>query len=83
MARYFFHLRDGTDELLDPEGVELATLDEVKVAALEAARDTLSHEIKCGVLNLKPRLEVEDASGTVVHVLKLTDAFEVIEQSHC
>jgi len=79
MARYFFHLRDHTDQILDLEGVQLPSVDAVKPEALRAARDTLSHEIKDGVVDLRYRIDVEDAGGRIVHSLPLRDAFEVIE----
>ena len=78
MARYFFHLRDGLDNLLDPEGRELADLREVKRVALSCARDTLSHELRDGRLYLAYRIDVENNSGTIVHTLPLRDAFEVV-----
>ena len=69
LARYFFHLRDGSDILLDPEGIELTDIGAVRKKALEAARDTLSHDMKDGFLDLKYRIEVEDAEGSVVYSL--------------
>ena len=33
MTRYFMNLRDGTEELLDPEGVEYESLDALRSAA--------------------------------------------------
>ena len=78
MARYFFHLRDGSDQVLDPEGIELADVDAVKAKVLLAARDTLSNDIREGKLDLRYRIEVEDAAGNLVYRLALKDAFEVI-----
>jgi hypothetical protein len=79
MARYFFHLCDHTDEIFDPDGIELASVDAVKSEALRAARDTLSPEIKTGVVDLRYRIDVEDVDGGAVHSLPLKDAFKVIE----
>jgi len=45
MARYYLHLRDGIDELLDPDGQELADLDALARAVLESARDVMSGDI--------------------------------------
>lgn len=79
MARYFFHLRDHTDQVLDPEGLEFASVDAYQAAALHFARDTLSHEMKDGVLDLRFRIDVEDERGALMHSLPLGDAFQVIE----
>ena len=78
MARYFFHLRDGDDQLLDPDGVELADQKAIEAAALTAARDTLSHELRAGRLDLRYRIDVEDERGTLVHSIELAEAFETI-----
>ena len=78
MARYFFHLRDGSDHLPDLEGRELPGLDEVRQVALTCARDTLSQELKDGRLDLAYRIDVEDAQGMIVHTLPLREAFEVV-----
>ena len=78
MALYFFHLCDGSDQLLDVEGQELPDLDAAKAFALLCARDTLSHEMRDGLLNLRVRLDVADAAGAVVHTLPLEGAFRVV-----
>jgi hypothetical protein len=77
MARFFFHLRDGSDILLDPEGIELPDLAAVRKAALVTARDMLSHGIKEGVLDTHFRVEVEDEAGAVLYRLPFSSAFEV------
>lgn len=80
MARYFFHLRDGTDVALDEEGRELSGFEAVRRAALQGARDTLSHDMKAGRLDLRLRIEVENEHGAVLYSLPMQDAFEVIER---
>jgi hypothetical protein len=76
--RYYFHLRDRRDLLRDREGVELAGLDAVRTTALTAARDTLSHEVKDGRVDLRCAIEVEDAAGALVHRLPFINAFELV-----
>jgi len=78
MARYFFHLRDGSDQLLDPDGIELPDQQAIETAALRAARDTLSHELRAGRLDLPYRIDVETEDGTIVHTIDLAEAFETI-----
>ncbi|HEY0627559.1 MAG TPA: hypothetical protein VGD10_12645 [Allosphingosinicella sp.] len=43
MPRYYLHLRDGTDEVLDPEGLEMPP-DAVPGIALAAARDCMAED---------------------------------------
>jgi len=78
MARYYFHLRDGSDQLLDPDGIELQDQRAIEAAALRAARDTLSHELRAGRLDLRYRIDVETADGMIIHTIDLAEAFETI-----
>ena len=78
MARYYLHLRDGIDDILDEEGVEYRDVAAVRKAVLEAARDVLANEIRSeGTINLQYRIDAEDADGKVVHSLPFTDAATV------
>lgn len=78
MARYFFHLRDGTSELLDPEGAEFATLEAMRTAALVTARELIAHDIRDGVLDLRFRLEAESEGGELVYSLPFGSAISII-----
>ena len=78
MPRFYFHLRDGTDVLLDPEGVQLAGLEAVRGEAMRAARDTLAHGLQDGMLDLRPRIDIESADGVIVHSLALAVSFRTI-----
>jgi hypothetical protein len=76
MARYFMHLVDGADTLLDEEGMILSDA-EVAGAALLAARDCMSHDIRTGSLRLGYRIDVHDEQGKLVHSLGFRDAVEI------
>ena len=39
MARYFFHIKDGADLIQDPEGSDLATMEDARSQALKSARE--------------------------------------------
>jgi hypothetical protein len=45
VPRYYMHLRNSTDELLDPEGVELDNLETVRQKVMTAARDILGGDL--------------------------------------
>ena len=77
MPLYFFHLRDGTDIILDPEGRELDDRDAIAAAALKEARSIIGHDALSGRIKLNQRIDVEDGSGTVLHTLHFTDAIEI------
>jgi hypothetical protein len=72
------NLRDGTEELLDPEGVEYETLDELWKAVLAAARDLMCGDIVAGVLDLRFRIDAEDEDGAIVYTLPFKHAVNVI-----
>jgi len=80
LTHYYFHLFDGSGHLLDVEGQELEDLDAARAFALMCARDTLSHEMRRGLLNLCVRLDVADAAGVIVHSLPVEEAFKVIRR---
>ncbi|HEX9963408.1 MAG TPA: hypothetical protein VGB04_00295 [Allosphingosinicella sp.] len=77
MPRYFLHLRDGTDEVLDEEGIEL-TPDAIAGAALLAARACMTADVRMGRLDLNHRVDVHDESGEVALSLVFADALEII-----
>lgn len=77
MALFFFHLRDGTDVLIDPEGLDLEGPSAIAEAAFMTARSIISHDALSGVIKLDYRIEVEDCSGDVVHTLEFRDAIVI------
>lgn len=77
MALYYFHLRDGKDVLLDPDGCQLDDMDAVKARALADARSIMSADILEGRLKLEMRIDVEDQAGRIVHRLPFADAIEI------
>ena len=66
MAIYFFHLRNGVDVLLDPDGRNLATTG-IPDAALGEARAIISADARAGRIDLDQSIEVQDSTGEVVH----------------
>jgi hypothetical protein len=77
MPLYFMHLRDGKDEVLDPEGVEMPS-EAVAGVALLAARDCMAGDVKQGKLDLHYRIDVHDEDGNIVHTLSFADAIEIV-----
>ena len=80
MARYFMHLRDGTEQLLDPEGLEYASLDAVRKAVLIAARDLMMGDIREGVIDFRFRIDVEDEAGEIIYSLPFKHAVNIIPE---
>ncbi|MEA3008573.1 MAG: hypothetical protein QOJ91_265 [Sphingomonadales bacterium] len=76
MPRYFLHLKDGVDVILDEEGVELSRA-AVAGAAVMAARDCMAADVKQGRLDLNHRIDVYDESGEIAQSLLFADALEI------
>jgi hypothetical protein len=72
------HLRDGSDEMLDPEGKEFANLDELRAAELFNARDLMAADLRNGVLDFRFRIDAEDEQGTLVYTLPFGSALSII-----
>lgn len=81
MARYFLNLRDGTQELLDPEGVEYASLEIMRKAVLRTARDLMSSDIEQGTIDLRFRIDAEDRHGRIVYTLPFKHAVNIIPET--
>ena len=79
MPRYFMHLRDGSDEMLDAEGKDFASLDELRTAVLFSARDLMAGDIRNGVLDLRFRIDAEDEHGAIVYALPFESAVNIID----
>ena len=77
MALYYFHLCDGDDILLDPEGCSLPDLGAVAERAMRTARSLLSADVLEGRLPLALRLDVADEAGAVIHSLPFADALDI------
>ena len=81
MARYYMNLRYGTEELLDPEGVECGSLDGLRKAVLATVRDLMSGDMKAGVIDFRFRIDAEDMNGVLVYSLPFRHAVNIIPEA--
>jgi hypothetical protein len=77
MPLFFWHLRDSTDEVLDPDGVTMPA-EAVPGAALYMARDCMANDLRSGRVELKYRIDVHNEAGDVVFSQPFTDAVEIL-----
>jgi hypothetical protein len=80
MATYYFHLCDGTDVLLDPDGRELES-NLLASAALAEARAIIAADATTGHIYLDQQIEVHDADGKVIHRVAFEDAVRVTHEA--
>lgn len=78
VTRYFLHLRDGADDLLDEEGSEFADLSALRGAVLFNAREMMTVGVRDGVLDLRFRIDAETAAGDIVHSLRFSEAVNIL-----
>jgi hypothetical protein len=78
VTRYYMQLRDGTDHLLDPDGIEYADLDELRKKVLVAVRDLISGDVMNGVVDMRFRIDAEDRDGVIVYTLGFAEAVRII-----
>ena len=78
MAKYFMNLRDGTSELLDPDGVGYESLDALRKAVLATVRDLMCGDMVGGVLDFRFRVDAEDSDGVIVYTLPFKHAVSII-----
>lgn len=80
MPRFFMHLRDGIDEMLDPEGMELPDVEAARTKVLAAARDVLAGDVRHGLIDLRYRIDAEDEAGRLVYSLAFKHAFSIVPE---
>lgn len=77
MALYYFHLSDGRQALIDPEGREIADPGQISEQALREARGMIGQDAMVGRINLNQYIEVRDSDGKLIHQLAFRDAVAV------
>jgi hypothetical protein len=76
MTIYYFHLRNHADLLLAPDGRYLEVAN-IPFAALSEARAIIAADARTGSVDLDQNIEVQDATGDVVHRIAFEDAVKI------
>jgi len=71
MGRFYFHLRDGSELIRDPEGVDLRDAAEAKRMALLSARELVADAIKAGSPNVPEAFVIADDAGQTLDIIPL------------
>ena len=77
MALYFFHLCDGHESLIDPDGREVTDESQLGALALKDARAIVSHDALTGTIRLNLWIEVRDSDGKLVLRVPFSDAVTI------
>ncbi len=78
MALYFFHLCDGHEVVIDPEGREIEDQSQIGEVALKEARAIVSQDALAGRIKLEQRIDVRNVAGKLVHQLSFHDAVTIV-----
>lgn len=81
MARFFMHLIDGSNELIDPEGKEFADLAALRRAVLHTARDLIRGDVGNGVIDFRFRIDAANDVGEIVYSLPFKHAVTIIPEN--
>jgi len=66
MPRYYFHIEDDGDTIVDREGIELADLDAAREEAVAGAREIMSEDVLRGRTADGRRFVITDDWGMVL-----------------
>ena len=77
MGQYYFHLCDGHEVIIDPEGREIVDTALIGDFALKEARAMISQDALDGRIVLNQHIEVRDEAGHLVHQLPFRDAVTI------
>ena len=80
MARYFLHLRDSVDEVLDPDGSEFEDIEAVRLAVMRNARDTIAGDVRNGIVDFRYRIDAENEARQVVYSLPFKHAVNIVPE---
>ena len=81
MTRYFLHLRDGTDDVLDPDGSEFNDMEAVRNAVMRNARDLIAGDVRNGLVDFRYRIDVENGAGRIVYSLPFKHAVNIVPEA--
>jgi hypothetical protein len=73
VPRFYFHLFDG-QPCIDEEGLELANVPAARLAAVDAARSIMGHDIRKGRLPLGASISIADSSGEIIDWITFAEA---------
>lgn len=77
MGLYFFHLCDGRDTLIDPDGREIGDVAKIGDIAVREARAMISQDALGGKILLDQFIEVRDEGGKLIHRMGFRDAVSI------
>jgi len=66
VPKFFFHLQDGPERLVDEEGLSLPDVEAAWYQVIRSGRELISHRLAGSALFRDERFQVEDETGCPV-----------------
>src|SRR5262245_3068113 len=77
MPLFFFHLRDGTKLIHDPEGVCLPDISSARAEASQSARELITQSIISSAhLGLERQFEITNDTGETIAIVPFNEAVD-------
>jgi hypothetical protein len=76
MPIFYFHIRQEGELIEDPDGTELAGLEDARAAAKEDARSLIADRIEAGRMIETDAIEIADPHGATLAVVTFQDVVE-------
>ncbi|KAB1083109.1 hypothetical protein F4V91_26120 [Neorhizobium galegae] len=76
MTRYFFHISQSGQTVLDHEGDEFTSLDDARTNAVKAVRELVAAKIKGGLIILNEHMEVRDEADALRLIISFHEVIE-------
>lgn len=77
MPKYYFHIRDGQDLALDPEGAEFETLEAARKEAANSARELLAQRLLRGDVIDGQAFELTTEDGDIADIFRFKDVMRL------
>jgi len=77
MPRYYFHLRNTHDLVLDPDGKEFSVRSQINDEAIREARAIISADVLEGFVDLDQKIEVYDENELLICSIPFSRAVRI------
>lgn len=79
MPRFYFSVVSGADTVVDPEGSELATLEDARLEAVQDARALMSQAVLAGRDISGRKMHICDEEGNVLLTLPFSETVQIVD----
>jgi hypothetical protein len=78
MPLFFLNQRSGSDFIPDEEGADFGSLEDARIEAIAAARESMARMILTGQLDLSAAFEIMGSEGLPSLIVPFSDALVIV-----